>query len=128
MANVKDFICAELKNPFVWGWTDCCAMADRWVQEVCGFSPLAKYGRKHVAEMDAQAWLNEPGGIVKAVWRVMRRAGFKRTTVPREGDVGLCIAGQDRICTAIFNGHHWVSRDASGWILSDKTLLAWRVV
>lgn len=129
MADVDQFIKGEIDSgkPFVWGETDCCSMADRWMKAVCGFSPLEKYGRTYKTEAEAEAWLAEPGGIIKAVWRVMRFAGFRRITEPRAGDVGLCVRSGDLVFLGIHNGQHWVGRHKAGWLLSSVTFLAWRV-
>jgi hypothetical protein len=113
---VQDFIAAELARPFTWGKSDCAAMADRWVQATCGFSPLDTFGRRYRDETEARQWLAEPGSIAVAVNRVMRAAGFKKTAKPRTGDVGL-VFHEGRLCVAILApGSVWVFRDEAGLI------------
>lgn len=123
-----DFIRAEAERPFRWGETDCAATADRWVAEVTGKSPLAVFGRRHADAGEAAAWLAEPGGLPKALKRVMSAAGLEATAEPRPGDIGLIVQA-GKVCIAIFSGRLWFSRDASGLMAapSEALLTAWRV-
>ena len=115
MTTITDFVAAEARKPFAWGVTDCASMADRWVQLVRGFSPMALYGRHHANRQEAQAWLAEPGGIAIAFNRVMRAGGFKRTSEPKAGDLGLVIFDR-RMCIAIHAGSIWFSRHEDGLV------------
>lgn len=113
--TISDFIAAEAAKPFAWGKTDCASTADRWVAMVKGFSPMARYGRHHQSRDEAQAWLAEPGSIAVAFNRVMRAAGFRRTTEPKAGDLGLVIF-DGRMCIAIHTGSIWFSRHEDGLV------------
>lgn len=114
---LDDFLRHEAQTPFVWGLSDCCSTADRWVKFKRGFSPLERYGRTYASEEEAKAWLAESGGIIMAVAKVMKRNGINRTVSPKAGDVGI-VAVQDMRCMAIFNGWLWVSRSQRGWASS----------
>ncbi len=128
MLTIEEFIAAEAEKPFAWGETDCAATADRWVQLVRGFSPMALYGRMHAGEAEAQAWLAEPGGIAIAFNRVMRESRFQRTKTPKAGDLGL-VPFDGRMCIAIHAGSFWFSRHADGLIGAplDNVWKAWAV-
>lgn len=115
MIAISEFIAAEAAKPFAWGISDCASTADRWVQLVRGFSPMAKYGRHHQSRDEANEWLAESGSIAVAVNRVMRKAGFKRTKEPKVGDLGLVIF-DGRMCIAIHAGTVWFSRHEDGLI------------
>lgn len=126
--NISDFIAAEAAQPFAWGVNDCASTADRWVQLVHGFSPMARYGRHHQSRDEAHIWLSEPGSIAVAFNRVMRKSGFKRTVEPKPGDLGLVIYAQ-RMCIAIHTGSAWFSRHEDGLIAAplETVWKAWSI-
>lgn len=128
MPDIDAFIAAEMEKPFRWGETDCASTADRWVRQITGLSPLARFGRVHRNEPDGRQWLAETP-LPIAVNRVMRIAGFTKTTEPQLGDVGL-VPCNDQLCVAIRAARFWFSRNEAGLIgvpLNDFWK-AWRVV
>lgn len=128
MIDVTEFVRSEAALPFAWGERDCSTTADRWVRQVTGFSPLARFGRVYKTEIEAREWLREPGGIAVAVNRVMRSCGFQKTAEPKAGDVGLVIWG-GRLFVGIHSGVAWFSRDENGLIGAplDAVWKAWRI-
>ncbi|MCV9965449.1 hypothetical protein OIU34_26580 [Pararhizobium sp. BT-229] len=123
--TIETFISREMEKPFAWRVTDCCATADRRVEEIVGFSPLQRFGRDYPDEASARAWLSEPGGIAVAVNRVMRLSGFKKVDQPHVDDIGLIIfAG--RMMAAIWTGAVWFSRDEGGFIGAPLEA-AWKI-
>lgn len=113
--DIREFVAAVSAEPFAWGKTDCASIADRWVVSRRGFSPMARFGRKHESEADALEWLSEPGSIAVAFNRVMRASGFKRIGCPIRGDLGLVIL-DDRMCIALHTGDCWFSRHEDGLV------------
>ncbi|MDH6229604.1 hypothetical protein M2281_000176 [Mesorhizobium soli] len=113
--TVEEFIAAEAAKPFAWGETDCASTADRWVEQVRGFSPMALFGRRHRTRDEAMAWLAEPGGIMIAFCQVMRMSGLRQIFSPQLGDVGMAILDR-RACIAIHAGHCWFSRHEDGLV------------
>lgn len=111
--TIEEFVRREASLPPYPG--ACCRMVDRWFVERCGFSALARFGRDFKTDEDVKCWLAEPGGIAVAVNRVMRAAGFKKTSQPSAGDVGLAFHGE-RLCMALHVGTQWLSRDENGLI------------
>lgn len=128
MADIHAFLAAEALRPFRWGETDCAATVDRWIAVATGISPLDRFGRRHRTEAEAQAWLNEPGGLLYAFGSVLSAHGLRRVQYPVPGDVGLVIE-QRRLCSAIHAGSHWVSRDVTGFLAMplDQFLKAWSI-
>ena len=119
--TVEDFVAREAVLPPYPG--ACCVMADRWVQHVHGFSPLARYGREIRTEEDVRAWLDEPGGIAVGVNRVMRANGFAKTKEPISGDVGLILHGQvvdgrQPVSLAVHGCNGWYSRNSGGLFMA----------
>ena len=126
--TITEFVAAEVAKPFAWGDTDCASTADRWVQHVRGISPMAVYGRKHTNRDEALAWLAEPGGVSVAFNRIMRAAGFEKTTDPQPGDLGLVLFGP-RACVAIHTGTIWFSRHEDGLVGAplENVWKAWKI-
>lgn len=113
--TISEFVAAEAARPFAWGVTDCASTADRWVQLVRCFSPMERYGRHHQNRDEAHAWLAETGGLAVPFNRVMRAAGFRRTSEPKTGDLGLVIL-DGRLCIAIHAETFWFSRHEDGLV------------
>ena len=127
--NVSDFLDAERFKPFVWGETDCGTTADRWFMIERGFSAFERHGRRVTNEAVGRAWIDEPGGLVRAARHVFTSAGVSLLRgKPCAGDVGL-IAVDSRVCVAIFDGVTWHSRDCDGLIVTDDShrFIAWEV-
>lgn len=114
------FIAREIEKPFEWGTTDCAATADRWATIMLGWSPLRRYGKQHIGEAEARAWLSQPGGIAVAVNRVMRSSGLAKVKEAAVGDIGLVahgmVNGLPRLCVAIKTPTVWFSRETDGLI------------
>lgn len=124
---LDEFIKKEIAKPFVWGETDCCTTADRWVKTKTGISPLANYGRLVIDEEHAKSWLDAES-IFSAIKSVMRETPFLMTKSPDKGDIGVIML-TDRIgAMAIHTGKRWFTRNESGLIMTslDAILLrAW---
>ncbi|MBW8639005.1 hypothetical protein K1W69_17545 [Hoeflea sp. WL0058] len=129
--KVADFIRSEMERPFVWGETDCCSTADRWVRIRAGFSPLERYGRTIRSRQDALRWTGaDASRLQSAVLDVMGKTGFAIGQDPQAGDVGLVTVDRmRRLAMAIFDGRIWTSRDPDGFICASAryTLCSWRV-
>lgn len=129
--NVHDYIRSEMEKPFVWGKTDCCKMADRWIEINTGISPLSIYEREYSSEIDAKTWLEDAGNIIIAVSRVMRKTNFKKAQNPIEGDAGVISIFGNMAASAIFDGEIWYCRNEQGLIGIHKdkarVLRAWHI-
>lgn len=120
--EVEDFVRSELSVSYP---GPCCRMVARWIEHRRGFPPLTVFGRDFETEADVSAWLTEPGGIVRAVSRVMRACGIRRTKSPVYGDIGIAVELTGRPVMAICGRSMWFSRDENGLIgISHKR--AWR--
>ncbi len=115
-----------MQKPFIWGETDCCATADRWVQQRLGFSPLDHFGRRHASEAEARAWMAERGDMAGAVLRVLRKSGLPHTQNARPGAIGLVVSNK-RFCMAIFTGSLWFSRNENGLIGCRQAVRIWNL-
>lgn len=123
--NVQEFILNEMERQYP---GQCCRMVDNWIRERAGFSALRRYGRNFRTEDEVQEWISEFGGIAVAVNRVMRACGFRRTTEPQEGDIGLVFYG-GLLYMAIHAGSVWVARNESGMVGAPLACgwKAWRI-
>lgn len=125
--EVSEFIRAEIQREPKPG--ACCRVADDWVRSVRGFSPLERFGRPIKTGEDVDQWLSEFGGIAVGVNRVMRTSGFKKTTSPSVGDVGL-VAWAGSLFMAIRTPEGWFSRSDTGTTLAppDAVWKSWRIM
>jgi hypothetical protein len=113
LAAVCDFIAAESAKPFVWGETDCCSTADRWIQIIRGISPITLFDEWDRGQSEADNCLSHPYALPVRVNRALRLAGIWRTSTPQAGDIALAIFG-DSIGVAIHAGTCWLSRGRGG--------------
>lgn len=125
--TIDEFLRREVSLPGYPG--ACCRMADKWVVEALGFSPLREFGRDFETDADVRRWLAEPGGIAVAFNRVMRANGFRKTKEPQVGDVGLGFRGE-QLCAVIKGPLGWVGRDDDGLFTIPACALwkAWKVL
>lgn len=114
MSEVEDFIRTVAAEPFAWGKTDCASIADRWVQQRRGFSPMERFGRKHANEAEARAWLAE-GHFEVHFNRVMRASRLTKVGCPTDGAIGLVLF-DGRMCIGILSGSLWFSRHEDGLV------------
>ena len=126
--TVDEYVRGEAAKPFRWGETDCCSTADRWIRHRRGLSPIALFDEWDGTREAALACIAHPYALPARVNRAMRKAGFKRTSEPRPGDIGLVLfAG--RMCVAIHAGTIWFSRHEDGFVGApiENFWKAWRV-
>lgn len=120
----REFLMSELSRPIEPGL--CCRMIDRWIFARTGRSALAVFGRDFQTDDDVKNWLAEPGGIVVAVNRVMRAAGFRRTREPTNGDVAIVRVRGD-FAPAIMVNTVWIGRAETGMFAAEKFWKSWRI-
>ncbi|TIN83095.1 hypothetical protein [Mesorhizobium sp.] len=129
LAAVRDYIAFEMERPYEKGVTDCGGTVDRWVRRLAGFSPISAANRQLRNAEDAAEWLSVPQAFAVLVNRVARAGGFKRTTAPIAGDVGLILNEKGVMAPAIHAGDFWFSRHETGALAvpNDKFWKAWRI-
>lgn len=124
---MQDFIASILAEPFQWGRTDCCSIADRWVEMQTRKSPSRMAGYIYETELEAMQIMNAAGGMSSMIDGAMSGAGFQRTHLARLGDVGLVLY-ERQLCMSIRSGIGWFSRNERGVILVKKPAVrAWAV-
>lgn len=128
--TLEEFLRREAELPAYAG--ACCRMADRWAYEQTGFSPIERFGRQFHTRSEVDTWLAEPGGLARPFLRVMHMCGFRKTTDPQSGDVGLIVTprrGVPMLAAAIKTKNAWVSRDDDGFFNApaDSAWLAWEL-
>lgn len=123
--TVEEFIRAEAAKPFGWAVTDCTAMCDRWVRMRRGVSPVES-GR--IIYSDRAGAMKLLPRIAAMMSRGMRKAGLRKTTEPRKGDVGLVLF-DGRMGPAIHAGTHWITRHETGFaaVPLENVWKAWRI-
>jgi hypothetical protein len=126
---VRDYIAAEMQRPYQKGVTDCGGTIDRWVRLLSGVSPVTAFGKQLRNAQDAAEWMVVPQMFVVMVNRAARAGGFKKTTAPIAGDVGLVFPDKGLICPAIHAGDCWFSRHETGALAVpiDRFWKAWSV-
>lgn len=128
-SDLTDFLAAEAKTDG--GPAPCALLADRWIAERLGFSPLTRYGRPLVTADQVSAWLEEWGGLAVAARRVLHEAGIE---VIGRGDIGegdIAVLADERTrYLAIRSGERWISRNEGGFFSpsdGSRVVVAWRV-
>jgi hypothetical protein len=129
LTAVRAYIAAEMLRPYEKGVTDCGGTIDRWVQKTTGVSPVSAFGRQLRNAQDAAEWLAVPQMFAVLVNRAARAGGFKKTTNPKPGDVGLIINEKGVMAPAIHAGDCWWTRHETGALAVplDKFWKAWSV-
>lgn len=114
--TLDEFIAAERAKPFVWGQTDCAMTFDRWLENVRGYSPLARFLGRYRNEAEAQALIAKHQNFLFALLHVADLDQAVETDDPQPGDVGIIVAGRMRAAAAIKTETGWFSRDEDGII------------
>lgn len=128
---LAEFAAREQGRPFVWGETNCVALALRWLDTVSGGS----LHRRHCAQMSsaprAAAWTRRHGarGLVDQ----MRAAGLTELlpAFARPGDVLIGSSEDDQIAAHIVLGRRLLSATAAQGVLQlpseAAAALSWAV-
>lgn len=127
--SVRAYISSEMERPYEKGVTDCGGTIDRWVTQASGVSPVTAFGKQLRNATDAAEWLEVPQMFAVLVNRAARAGGFKKTTNPVPGDIGLIINEKGVLAPAIHAGEFWFTRHETGALAVpiDKFWKAWSV-
>lgn len=121
---------------FQWGGQggdDCLMFCASWVAHVTGIDPVEEFRGTYSTREEAFALIASHGGIVALVDSVAARAGFKRTSDPQNGDIGiirapLSIGGEMTEIGAIKFGPNWACLGQSGVVGKQaEHIAAWEV-
>jgi hypothetical protein len=89
-----------IEGPHRWAWgghlladryhyCDCTLYAADWVLEVTGRDPGEDLRRSYSSAEEANAIVDDAGGMVEFVASRLEPLGFKRVQEPQDGDVGI---------------------------------------
>lgn len=128
MAELKAFLRAVARKPFVWGHGDCILTGADWVREVEGWDPAAEYRGAYETELEAEGLLILSGGLVGMIQAQLRRSQIES---PQAGDIGVVVvrglSGRTEV-TAICTGRRWAAKTPRGvWIGTAEVVAAWRI-
>lgn len=129
----EQFFAAEAGRPCVWGESECAHTADRWLELASGYSAIRESGYDFTTEAEAEALLGRlPLPLMVA--RALRRAGFRMTETPRQGDIGVLAfpddGGGTMIVCAVKGASLWLYRSTKGIAAAGpfaRVVGAWRV-
>ena len=113
--TIDEFIKSEITKPFVWGQTDCCSTANRWVLHSTGIDVLQTVGINFSNFDEAQTILSE--SLIKLFVKTCKQMNFEQTVIPEDGDVGLIKVYEGGIlaaAVAIRYKNSWFSHAPSG--------------
>ena len=121
MAHIR----AEAAEPFSRPEHDCVGMVCRWVEKAAGIDPGANL-RSYTGLAAAERIIRRHGGFLP-MWRAcMAEAGFRETTEPQPGDVGVVRDAAGQIVAAIRVRGAWAGKTTRGVQIEDfPALAAW---
>lgn len=127
--TLDEFIAAERVKPFAWGTTDCASTFDRWLENIRGYSPVARFLGRYHDEASAQAIIAKHQNFLFAMLHIAQLDGGIETVDPQPGDVGIIVAGRMRAAAAIRTATGWFTRDEQGIIeapANARVIKAWK--
>ncbi len=87
---------------------DCCAFPGGWVWDQTGIDPVSEWRGKYSSEAEAMDLVAHHGGVPQIMDRGLKRAGMKRTSTPKDGDVGCIVVGGVAVGSIMKDGMWWV--------------------
>lgn len=129
--DLGDFLLAQGGKRRVSGEHDCCTFPAAWAFANEWTDPMSRWRGAYASEDEAQAFINDAGGLSELFARGMADAGIPSADLPyQEGDIGIVRIG-DEEAGAIFTGRRWafVTTRGLGMASVDEHAIAaaWRV-
>lgn len=110
LAQLVEFANTETGKPFIWGETNCVALALRALDAQCG-SDLISIGREFMAtERAALVWVGRNGGVNGLFDLLIREHGLEQvfSSFVSDGDIAL-RQGDNTINAYVFMSGYWLS-------------------
>lgn len=135
-SSLDDFLAAHMQRPWKWGETDCCCFASEWIEARTGLDPMATFRPHYRSRASALALFERRGGLCAVMSERMAEMGFRPTSEPDHGDVGIVRApvrtNADiltlREVAAIMVSSRWICRSQQGIASAPFELVkAWRI-
>ncbi len=121
-------VMAEAAEPFRRPDHDCVGFACSWLLKAAGTDPGAHL-RSYSGLAAAARIIRAHGGFLPLWASCMASAGFRETTAPRLGDVGVVLDAAGQEVAAIRMRDAWAGKSATGvQIEGFSTLAAWSLV
>ena len=116
--NIDDYIKQEVKKPFIWGETDCCWTANRWIEIQTGKAPLNDSSPFFYSDKETAERLMADVGLVNLVKIILKY--HKKTKKPENGDIGLILVQANKVAVALKISEGWFTRDEGGFIITPN--------
>lgn len=81
------------RRPWTWGRFDCCLFFADWALARCGRDPAAELRGTYATEREMRRLVKARGGLVRLVGDCMAGIGWRPTSSPQAGDIGLVRIG-----------------------------------
>jgi len=108
---LDNYIAQEINKSFLWGDTDCCTTADKWVFLRTGKSPLSENKSLVIDEKNAKRMLRSKN-MLKIAADVLK--DYQQTKTPKTGDIGIIVLDKRTIAFAIKTKDGWFTRNEKG--------------
>ena len=130
LTGLPAFMQDQASKPFRWGVCDCSTFLADWVEFRTGIDPASRTRGTYDDENGAGLNFRSFGGLVRAVGREMRAAGFRLVRDALPGDVGVVLVPGELVC-AVWTGRRWTFRREGGICGVDgdraRPVAVWRV-
>ena len=126
--HVDDYIQNEIQKPFVWGETDCCWTANRWIEIQTGKAPLNNLNRLFYSTKEEADFLLKKMTLIDLVSEILNK--HTKTKTPEIGDIGIILVSACKIAVALKIKEGWFTRDEGGLIIAPNhthLIKAWKL-
>ena len=106
---LEDYIKQEIKKPFIWGETDCCATAIRWARIHSGMKVEHEF---YSSKEEAEELLKD--GFIKVLSGVFYEFLSCKPNKIKKGDVGIIILNDREGALGIKTATGWFTRNENG--------------
>ncbi len=125
--SLPEFLQHMGRTPFVWGETDCCLMASDWMLGKRGVDPAAPLRNRYNTMRGALRHIKRRGGFTAMVCHLMDKAGFRETSDPQPGDVGI-VTSEQGVALGIKTPTGWAVKAVTGFVVAPFThTRAWTI-
>ncbi len=123
------YVARAAAQTWEWGRADCTLWPADWVREATGIDPAARIRGLYADGAGARRIIRAAGGLPALIGAEMKHHGFRGTTAPQAGDVGIVHVTDRKIIGAIRLPRWWVAFGASGLIGGDfEPVACWRIL
>lgn len=136
MVSLAEYVDGLMRSQFAWGKRDCCTMIADWIEQRRDVDVMSTFRGRYDDRRSAILLFAPLGGLEDAVAAQMAMHGFRETTTPEDGDVGVVVAPvglrsgapvMGPVCSLRYGGR-WVVIGMNGISIGDFFMRrAWTV-